>query len=402
MNNTFHKDQKIAVFVDVQNMYYSAKNLFQSKVDFGKVLESSIKQRKLIRAFAYVIKADVGLENEFFNALENLGFEVRVKELQVFLGGAKKGDWDVGLCMDVVRMIDKIDVLVLVSGDGDYYDLLEYAKSRGVRTEVISFGQTSSSKLTDFSDYFLDMSENPENFIIDLSRTKRNLKNIPNQVEKSVLVQKNFKKVSPITFEKESISSDLMSLNEKINIDFNSNKNLDLNLNNFNVSNDKNFIEDKKDTEKTLNLQTNSQISYKIDPQSIKKPNPNPSLSDNTQINPKSSLQTIQLKNSKLNPQPYLKPNQKIVNKSILQTKFQPDSKTSHWQTNKPNNPQSSSLQTNKPNNLLNPQSNSLQNNKTNNLSNQQSNNLISEQSKIASQQAQDEIDSLIKSLQQN
>jgi len=389
MNNTFHKDQKIAVFVDVQNMYYSAKNLFQSKVDFGKVLESSIKQRKLIRAFAYVIKADVGLENEFFNALENLGFEVRVKELQVFLGGAKKGDWDVGLCMDVVRMIDKIDVLVLVSGDGDYYDLLEYAKSRGVRTEVISFGQTSSSKLTEFSDYFLDMSENPENFIIDLSRTKRNLKNIPNQVEKSVLVQKNFKKVSPITFEKESISSDLMSLNEKINIDFNSNKNLDLNLNNFNVSNDKNFIEDKKDTEKTLNLQTNSQISYKIDPQSIKKPNPKPSLSDNTQINPKSSLQTIQLKNSKLNPQPYLKPNQKIVNKSILQTKFQPDSKTSHWQTNKPNN-------------LLNTQSNSLQTNKTNNLLNQQSNNLISEQSKIASQQAQDEIDSLIKSLQQN
>jgi len=173
MNNTFHKSQKIAVFVDVQNMYYSAKNLYSAKVDFGKVLSESLKGRNLIRAFAYVIKADVGLEKEFFNALENLGFEVREKDLQIFLGGSKKGDWDVGLCMDVVRMIDKIDVMVLVSGDGDYYDLLEYAKSRGVRTEVISFGKTTSSRLTDFADHFTDMSENPRKFIIGASRYKQ-------------------------------------------------------------------------------------------------------------------------------------------------------------------------------------------------------------------------------------
>jgi uncharacterized LabA/DUF88 family protein len=166
MNNTFHKSQRVAVFVDVQNMYYSAKNLYSAKVDFGRVLEASLVGRNLVRAFAYVIKADVGLEKEFFNALGKLGFEVREKDLQIFLGGSKKGDWDVGLCMDVVRMIDKIDVMVLVSGDGDYYDLLEYAKSRGVRSEVISFGQTTSSRLTDFADYFLDMSENPKRFII--------------------------------------------------------------------------------------------------------------------------------------------------------------------------------------------------------------------------------------------
>lgn len=173
MNNTFHKSQRIAVFVDVQNMYYSAKNLYSAKVDFGKVLSASIMGRNLVRAFAYVIKADVGLEKEFFNALANLGFEVREKDLQVFLGGSKKGDWDVGLCMDVVRMIDKIDVMILVSGDGDYYDLLEYAKSRGVRTEVISFGQTTSSRLTDFADYFLDMSENPKKYIIGGTRFKK-------------------------------------------------------------------------------------------------------------------------------------------------------------------------------------------------------------------------------------
>jgi len=192
MNNTFHKNQRVAVFVDVQNMYYSAKNLYQSKVDFGKVLNSAIQKRKLVRAFSYVIKADVGLENEFFNALENLGFEVRVKELQVFYGGSKKGDWDVGLCMDVVRMIDKIDVMVLVSGDGDYYDLLEYAKSRGVRTEVISFKQTSSLKLTEFADYFIDMGDDPKKYIIGMYRNKKSSK----QYSDSKKIKSNTKKSS--------------------------------------------------------------------------------------------------------------------------------------------------------------------------------------------------------------
>ena len=98
MSKTFHKSQRIAVFVDVQNMYYSAKNLYSAKVDFGRVLSASIMGRNLVRAFAYVIKADVGLEKEFFNALANLGFEVREKDLQIFFGGSKKGDWDVGLC----------------------------------------------------------------------------------------------------------------------------------------------------------------------------------------------------------------------------------------------------------------------------------------------------------------
>ena len=178
MNTQFHKSQRIAVFVDVQNMYYSAKNLYSAKVDFGKVLEASIMGRNLVRAFAYVIKADVGLEKEFFNALAKLGFEVREKELQIFLGGSKKGDWDVGLCMDVIRMLDKIDAIVLVSGDGDYYDLLEYARSRGVRTEVISFGQTTSSKLTDFADYFLDMSEDVKRFIIGTIKKPETIKKL--------------------------------------------------------------------------------------------------------------------------------------------------------------------------------------------------------------------------------
>jgi uncharacterized LabA/DUF88 family protein len=166
MNPTQHKEQKVAVFVDVQNMYYSAKNLYQSKVDFGKILQSGIAGRKLIRAFAYVIKADVGAEKEFFSALNKMGFEVREKDLQVFYDGAKKGDWDVGLCMDVIRMIPKIDVMILVSGDGDYSDLIEYAQSQGVKAEVIAFGRTMSSKLVEAADLFIDMDKESGRYLI--------------------------------------------------------------------------------------------------------------------------------------------------------------------------------------------------------------------------------------------
>lgn len=164
--DTKHKEQRVGVFVDVQNMYYSAKNLFSAKVDFGKVLKEAVGARKLVRAFAYVIKADVGAEKEFFDALSKRGFEVRSKELQTFYGGAKKGDWDVGLCMDAVRMLPKIDVLILVSGDGDYVDLLEYARSQGVRTEIVAFSKTASHKILDEAEDFLDVSKEPKKFLI--------------------------------------------------------------------------------------------------------------------------------------------------------------------------------------------------------------------------------------------
>lgn len=175
MNTRKHKEQRVAVFVDVQNMYYSAKNLYSAKVNFGKVLEESVSERKLVRAFAYVIKADVGAEQDFFDALEKIGFEVKQKDLQIFYGGAKKGDWDVGLCMDAVRMIPKIDAMILVSGDGDYTDLLEYARSRGVRTEVVAFGRTGSSRLFERADEIIDLSEGSSKFLIR-SRRKSDAK----------------------------------------------------------------------------------------------------------------------------------------------------------------------------------------------------------------------------------
>ena len=166
MDYARHKQQRVGVFVDVQNMYYSAKNLYSSKVNFKNVLLEAVSGRQLVRAFTYVIKADVGAEQDFFEALSKFGFEVKTKELQIFYGGAKKGDWDVGLCMDAVRLMSKMDAMVLVSGDGDYTDLLEYAKSQGVRTEVIAFGKTGSSKLFEHADYVTDMSTDLKKYLI--------------------------------------------------------------------------------------------------------------------------------------------------------------------------------------------------------------------------------------------
>jgi len=151
--------QRVALFVDVQNMYYSAKNLYNKKVNFGEIMKQAVSSRHLIRAVAYVIRADVEPEETFFEALTKQGYEVKAKDLQVFFGGAKKGDWDVGIAMDVMRIAPKVDVIVLVSGDGDFKDLVEHVKSLGCRAEIMAFKKTASSKLVEEADRFVDLDQ---------------------------------------------------------------------------------------------------------------------------------------------------------------------------------------------------------------------------------------------------
>ena len=161
-----HKEQRVGLFVDVQNMYYSAKNLYNAKVNFQEILRSAIGKRKLVRAFAYVIKADIKEEKNFFEALEKIGYEVKAKDLQTFIGGAKKGDWDVGIAMDTIRMAPKLDTVVLVSGDGDFKDLVEYLKASGCRVEIMAFKKTASSRLIDAADDFVDLDRNKRRYLI--------------------------------------------------------------------------------------------------------------------------------------------------------------------------------------------------------------------------------------------
>lgn len=161
-----HKDQRVGVFVDVQNMYYSAKNLYDNKVDFEKLLDAAVMGRNLIRASAYVVKGDTPGENDFFEALRGIGYEVHVKELKEFYGGEKKGDWDLGMTVDMVQQSKKLDTVILVTGDGDFESLVRHLKAEGCRVEVMSFGKSSAKELRDAADNFIDMDESPEKFLV--------------------------------------------------------------------------------------------------------------------------------------------------------------------------------------------------------------------------------------------
>ncbi len=161
-----HPDQRVGIFVDVSNMYMSAQSLYKTNVDFKQVINTAVADRKLMRAFAYVIETEGGKESDFISALEDMGYEVRTKPLQIFKGGAKKGDWDVGLAIDVVRLTPLLDTVVLVSGDGDYVDLLEYLRGHGRRTEVMSFAQSASKRLIDEADEFIDMTTDKNRYLI--------------------------------------------------------------------------------------------------------------------------------------------------------------------------------------------------------------------------------------------
>ena len=162
-----YKNQRVGVFIDVANMYHSAKNLYKSNVNFAKVLETAIAGRQIIRAIAYVIRSKSHEEQNFFEAISKQGFELKVKDLQIFPGGMKKADWDVGLAVDTIKMADKLDVIILVTGDGDYIPLVNYLReNKGCLVEVLAFGETTSNKLIEVVDEFLDLSKNKKRFLI--------------------------------------------------------------------------------------------------------------------------------------------------------------------------------------------------------------------------------------------
>ncbi|OGZ97302.1 MAG: hypothetical protein A3I44_00760 [Candidatus Sungbacteria bacterium RIFCSPLOWO2_02_FULL_51_17] len=156
-----HKSQRVAVFMDVQNMYHSAKNLFHARVNFKEILKAAVAGRQLIRAIAYVIKTESGEEKNFFEALTSMGVETKVKDLQIFAGGTKKADWDVGMAIDAIFLAEKVDAIVLVTGDGDFVPLVEYLKGGRAQAEVIAFGRSASQRLKEAADDFIDLGEDP-------------------------------------------------------------------------------------------------------------------------------------------------------------------------------------------------------------------------------------------------
>ncbi len=160
------KALRVGVFVDTQNLYHSAKNLYKAKVNFREVLNSVTNSRELVRAFAYVIETESGEEKGFIEALEKAGYEIKAKDLQIFPGGFKKGDWDVGIAVDAIRLSDNLDVVIIVSGDGDFRPLVEFLQFRGKIVEVAGFRKSTSAKIIEEADFFHDLEVNVNKYLI--------------------------------------------------------------------------------------------------------------------------------------------------------------------------------------------------------------------------------------------
>jgi len=152
-------DQRVGIFVDVQNMFYSARTLHQSKVDYSKLLGALVSGRKLVRAIAYVVqKPDVD-QKAFLEALRRAGYEIKIRELTVRDDGSARGDWDVGITIDSLSMSPKLDTVILVTGDGDFAPLVDALQSNGCRVEIVSFEQSTSNDLIRSCQEFVPITE---------------------------------------------------------------------------------------------------------------------------------------------------------------------------------------------------------------------------------------------------
>jgi len=172
-----HKEQRVGIFIDTQNLYHSAKNLYHSKVNFDQIVKDAVGGRQLIRAIAYVITTESGEEKSFFEALTKMGIETKTKDLQIFSSGSKKADWDVGLAIDAVKLAPKLDAVVIVSGDGDFIPLVKYLQeNQGCQVEAMTFGKSASMKLKEAVDDFLDLDEDAGRYLMSYrggQRTER-------------------------------------------------------------------------------------------------------------------------------------------------------------------------------------------------------------------------------------
>ena len=161
-----HPGQRVAVLADSQNLYHSAHSLYSRNIDYASLLDEAVGDRQLVRAIAYVIRADSPDEERFFEALFDIGFETEIKSIKTFGDGSKKADWDVGMSLDAVTLADRVDAVVLCTGDGDFSRLCTYLHHQGVRAEVMGFGESTAEELIEAADRFVDLSEDQDTFLL--------------------------------------------------------------------------------------------------------------------------------------------------------------------------------------------------------------------------------------------
>ena len=161
-----HPGQRIAVLADSQNLYHSAQSIYSRNIDYTALLEEAVEDRELTRAIAYVIRADADEEESFFDALVDIGFETRIKDIRTFADGSKKADWDVGISLDAVTLANHVDTIALCTGDGDFTRLVRHLQHEGVRVEIYCFEESMAESLADAADAFTNMSADTDRFLL--------------------------------------------------------------------------------------------------------------------------------------------------------------------------------------------------------------------------------------------
>jgi len=150
--------QRVGILVDVQNMYYSAYDCFHGRLNYSKLLELAGGGRQVVRAIAYAMR-DGNNQSPFFTMLREVGFEIRTKEPKIRPDGTRKGAWDIGIAVDALTLAPKLDVVALVSGDGDFVEVVHALKARGVRVEVYAFERSVGRELREAADLFVPLGE---------------------------------------------------------------------------------------------------------------------------------------------------------------------------------------------------------------------------------------------------
>jgi len=161
-----HPTQRVGVLADAQNLYHTARSLYSRNIDYSSLLEGALDGRELTRAIAYVIRANSPEEESFFEALVDIGFETRVKDIKTFEDGSKKADWDVGMSLDAVSLAPHVDTIILCTGDGDFARLCRYLRHEGCRVEAMSFAESTSEELVAAADSFENLSENEDTYLL--------------------------------------------------------------------------------------------------------------------------------------------------------------------------------------------------------------------------------------------
>jgi len=152
--------EKIAMFVDSQNLYYSARAAFASKVNYEKLLRLVTGNRTLVRAIAYIVQPPDGDVKPFATSLERIGYIVKIKDVRTRSDGSAKANWDMGIALDILGIIDAVDTIALASGDGDFVALVDFIKAKNKRVEVFSFSDNTAYDLKEKADRFEPLGEN--------------------------------------------------------------------------------------------------------------------------------------------------------------------------------------------------------------------------------------------------